>query len=43
MNENKYRDSFKEEISFDNFTTYHNDIILNCQTIVNRTLGLKNI
>lgn len=43
MNENKYRDYFKEEISFDNFATYHNDIILNNQTIVNRTLGLKHI
>lgn len=31
MNENKFRDYFKEEISFDNYSTYRNDVALNNQ------------
>lgn len=42
MNENKYRDYFKEEISFDNYAAYRDDVTLN-NHIVNKTWGLKII
>lgn len=39
MNENKYKDYFKEEISFDNYSAYRDDVVLN-NCVVNRTWGL---
>lgn len=48
MNENKFRDYFKEEISLDNYSIYRNDVALNNQItddeIYRRlTVCMKNI
>lgn len=48
MNENKSRDYFKEEISFDNYSTYRNDVNLNNQITDDEIWGkapayMKNI